>query len=170
MPGIRAGKPRRHLRGAPQKRGRRRGGGLQTRLLQGKGTEGSSRPPPPPPPPAVSPASLRLFSSALPFSPSLRLASHLLYTHRGRPAGGGRRRARGAAGLGRAGWGGARGAARSLCYGATSRARRGAERRSRHLRAAPAAGAAAGRGPGAAACPEPGSGPEPGVRERDRLR
>lgn len=54
MPGIRAGKPRRHLRGAPQKRGRRRGGGLQTRLLQGKGTEGSSRPPPPPPPGCLS--------------------------------------------------------------------------------------------------------------------
>lgn len=88
MPGIRAGKARRHLRGAPQKRGRRRGGGLQTRLLQGKGTEGSSRPPPPPPP-RLSLPPRSVFSLLL--CPSLHLSGwpHTSFT----PTAGGRRAA-----------------------------------------------------------------------------
>lgn len=134
MPGIRAGKPRRHLRGAPVP-GRPKsgdGGGRRAadEVTPEKGHGGllatsSTAPRPSLPPRSVSSILL----------PLLSIWSHSTFTSTAHRApipwaaggqqsepGAGRSRTR----PGRSGRGGARGAARSLCYGATLRARRGA--------------------------------------------
>lgn len=172
MPGIRAGKPRRHLRGAPVP-GRPKsgdGGGRRAadEVTPEKGHGGLLATSSTAPRPSLPPRSV----SSILLSPSLHLVSQHLYIHRAQcPHPMGSRRAAVRAGRGAqqdsAGQVGAGRGARRCPLSLLRRHLAGAARRGGHGTCGTAP--AAGRGLGPAAGPEPGSGPEPGVREWDRL-